>query len=75
MDKYECPNTLCERDSDGIRVELRFLPIVSLVGIYVTTPQNPVGAWASVDPANAMDAFQHPFCYLSPASAATLVAA
>lgn len=69
---YEHPNALMERRDAGVYVALAYLPTVDLTGIAVEV--NGVQAWASVDPAQALDAFHHPMIYLPQAQVDRLFA-
>lgn len=57
------PDTvLMERSSGGVRVSLVYS--LGLVGVVVEEPgQYP--QLSHIDPENAMDAFEHPYCYVS----------
>jgi len=52
------PVVLCERDN----VQLRWLRGTDRVGVLVT--EGNLVRWVEVDPANALDAFNHPYLYL-----------
>lgn len=59
----EHPNSILERESAGIRVDLAYLPTMDMLGVQVSVEDRMM--WASVPKDKALDAFWHPMLYLS----------
>jgi len=60
----EHTNALISRTAAGLRVEGCYMPLTDLYGIAVTLDGKQ--AWASCEPAQFLDAFNHPALYLGP---------
>jgi len=58
----DAPNILMERNTAGLRVELRYIGETKVTGIWVTLGEK--FNWTPVEPEHVLDAFHHPYCYI-----------
>lgn len=55
---------LLRRSSDGVTVKLKYLPIMQMVVLEASCDDASESQAVTVDPARALDAYNHPACYL-----------